>query len=327
MKTFAHYSPETLKEASELLVAHRGAGRVNAGGTDLLGVLKDDIHPEYPEALISLKRIPGLDAIELREGELSIGCMARIADLARVADDGFALIRQAARSVAGPQIRAVGTAGGNLCQEVRCWYYRYPRHIGGPVSCLRKGGKTCPAVKGDNRYHAIMAAKRCFAVCPSDLAVALAALDATVLVSGPGGTRTQPIADLYTNLGTVLDQGDILTEIRVPRPPAEAWQRYRKMTVRKSIDFALVSVAVVLSIEDGACTAARIALGGVAPIPLRAKEAEETLLGRPLDEETVSLAARAAVAAARPLRRNAYKVSVAKALIRETLLASAASAA
>src|SRR5665811_87852 len=119
VKTFAHYSPETLKEASELLVAHRGAGRVNAGGTDLLGVLKDDIHPDYPEALISLKRIPGLDTIDLREGELSIGCMARIADLARVADDGFALIQQAARSVAGPQIRAVGTAGGNLCREVR----------------------------------------------------------------------------------------------------------------------------------------------------------------------------------------------------------------
>lgn len=323
MKTFAHHAPDTVEEACRLLAEYRGTARINAGGTDLLGVLKDDIHPDYPKALVSLKSIPGLDGIQERDGGLAIGAMTKLADVVKLAaNEDLGLLASAARSVATPQIRAMGTVGGNLCQEVRCWYYRYPRHLGGPVSCLRKGGKTCPAVNGDNRYHAILAAKRCFAVCPSDLAVALTALEATVAVAGPGGRRAIPVAELFTNLGIVLDAAEIVTEIRLARPPVGARQTFKKFAVRRPIDFAVASVAAVLTVEDGTCTGARIALGGVAPLPLRAAVAEESLVGRPVDEGTAAAAAEAAVGGARPLSKNAYKVSIMRALVRDALLDS-----
>ena len=126
------------------------------------------------------------------------------------------MLAEAARSVASPQIRNAATIGGNLCQDVRCWYYRYPRHIGGPIQCMRKGNGPCLAVRGDNRYHAIMGGKKCFAVCPSDTATALAALDAQVVITGPKGDRKIAVTDFYNPLGNALQNNEMVREIEIP---------------------------------------------------------------------------------------------------------------
>ncbi len=322
MRPFSHYRPRDLDEACSLLVAFGGGARATAGGSDLLGVLKDDIHDRYPEAVVDLKGIAGLDQIRETGAGLSIGplvtltALTRSAAVARVAP----MLNEAARSVATPQIRNVGTVGGNLCQEVRCWYYRYPRHLGGPVACLRKGGERCPAVRGDNRYHAILGGRGCFAVCPSDLAVAFSALDATATVRGSAGTRTLPVAELYTPLRIELGVGEILTEVRVPFPPAGARQVFKKVTLRKGVDFALVSVAARVAVDDGVCRDARIVLGAVAPGPFRAAAGRRGAPRRSAGDVAARDAAEVALASARPLRSNAYKVEIARTLLRRTLV-------
>ena len=291
-------------------------------GTDLLGVLKDKILPDYPQALINLKTIPGLDGIEEANGWLTIGALARLDDIATapLVLKKYSLLAQAAASVATPVIRKTATIGGNLCQDVRCWYYRYPHSLGKRIECFRKGGRTCPAVAGDNRYHAIMNGKKCFAVCPSDTAVALTVLEAEILTCGPGGARTIPVDALYTVMGNVLGTGEIVTGIRVPVAPADARQTFFKFTLRKPLDFALVSVASVIRLEGGVCAEAKIALGAVAPMPVRATEAEAVLTGRTIDQALARKAAEQAVAVARPLSRNAYKVDIVKTLVRKSLL-------
>jgi xanthine dehydrogenase YagS FAD-binding subunit len=323
VRSFDYWNPGSVAEACELLAGYGSRARIIAGGTDLLAQLKDGIFADHPEAIINLKSIPDLSGIRNESGQIEIGALITLADIA-----GSPLIRteapalaDAARSVAASQIRNMGTLGGNLCQEVRCWYYRYPRHLGGPILCLRKGGARCPAVRGDNRYHAITGGKRCFAVCPSDTATALAALDATVCVAGTESRREIPVVEFYTSQGTALGPGEIVTNIRIPRAPEGAKQGWLKFTVRKPVDFALVSVASTVRVDGGLCTDARIALGAVAPMPVRATAAEELLKGQPLTEATASEVAAAAVADAKPLRMNGYKVELARALVRRALLA------
>jgi xanthine dehydrogenase YagS FAD-binding subunit len=321
VKTFAHHLPETLEEVFGLFAEYGESARLNAGGTDLLGVLKDDIHPAYPRALVSLKAVAGLAAFSLTEEQLTLGAMTRLSDLARLEEPDFALVREAAHSVGSAHIRAMGTVGGNLLQEVRCWYYRYPRHLGGPVGCHRKGSRTCPAVKGDHRYHAIFARGRCVAVCPSDLATVLTPLGGVAVLRRVDGERKVPVGRLYSNLGTALEPGEVMTEIRVPRPPGAARLSYRKHAVRRSLDFALVSVAALAVMDDEEkCTSARVVLGGVAPAPWEASEAGEILRGRRLDAASAALAARAALAKARPLPGSAYRVPMTEAVLREVLL-------
>ncbi|MCZ7664593.1 MAG: FAD binding domain-containing protein [Thermoleophilia bacterium] len=325
MKPFAHHRASSVAGAVSLLAAYEGRARVNGGGTDLLGVLKDEIHDAYPEALIDLKTIPGLDRIRTdAAGGLVVGALTRLADLAAspIVRERFPLLAEAARSVATPQIRNVATLGGNLCQEVRCWYYRYPRHVGGPIGCLRKGNGPCLAVKGDSRYHAISGGKGCFAVCPSDTAVALAALEAVVRIEGPHGAREVLVADLYEPSRLALGPDEVLTQVRIPALPADAGTSFVKFTVREPVDFAVVSVAALVAREGGACTKAQIALGGVAPGPVRAATAERVLVGRTVDNSAAALAAEAALAGAKPLRGNTYKVALAKSLVERTLLAA-----
>lgn len=321
MKTFRHVNARTLDEAWGLLETHGTRARLNAGGTDLLGALKDGVLTDAPDLLVNLKSIPGLDAIREDADGLSIGALTPLSRLqtSPLIRERVPLLADAARSVATPQLRNMGTLGGNLCQEVRCWYYRYPASVGGPIQCLRKGSGPCLALKGDNRYHAVLGGRRCYAVCPSDTAVALAALDGVVRIGRRGAEREVAVRDFYTPLATVLGPGEIVTGVRIPRPPEGAAQTFVKFAARKALDFAVASAATVVGIEGGVCTDVRIALGGVAPGPVRATEAEKGLKGRPLNDVTAAEAAEAALAHAKPLSRNAYKIDVAKTLVRRTL--------
>jgi xanthine dehydrogenase YagS FAD-binding subunit len=322
MRDFAHHDVQSINEAIRLLVAYKGKAILNAGGTDLLSVLKGDILPDYPEALVNIKTIPDLDYIRMDGDGVKIGALTRLCALCSspLLTPAYSVLTEAAFSVAGPQIRNVATLGGNLCQDVRCWYYRYPSGIGGPIPCARKGKGACLAVKGDNRYHAILNGKKCFAVCPSDTAVALEALDARIIVSGPDGDRAVSPADFFTPLRNALGPSELVREIEIPARTAVSQQRFLKFTLRKPIDFAIVSVASVLTIENGVCIGARIVLGAVAPGPLRVPAAEEVLVGRPISAELAQTAAKTALIGARPLGKNAYKIQVAQTLVKRAIL-------
>jgi xanthine dehydrogenase YagS FAD-binding subunit len=323
MKSFKHIDAKTVNEVCRLLEKYRGKAKLIAGGTDLLGILKDRILPDYPEALINLKTVHGLDYIKEDAKGLKIGALVTLADIAKtpVIKESYKVLADAARAVAAPQIRNMATISGNLCQEVRCWYYRYPHQIGGRILCPRKGGGACLAVPGDNRYHAILGGKTCFAVCPSDTAIALTALDSKVRIAGLGKNRVVPVKDFFTTLGNVLEAGEIVTEIYVPKPLEGARQRFLKLTLREPIDFAIVSVASVIVLRDGICKSANIALGAVAPTPVRATKAEQAIKGKPIDTKTAAEAAEAAVAGAKPLSMNAYKIEETRVLVRRALLA------
>jgi xanthine dehydrogenase YagS FAD-binding subunit len=324
VKPFKHYNAASVDIALSMLKDYKGEARLMAGGTDLLAVLKDQILEGYPKALINIKTIPGLDKIQEKGEGLRIGALAKLADIALSpsVQTKYPALSQAAGSVASPEIRTMGTIGGNLCQDVRCWYYRYPHHMGGRFLCHRKGTGPCHAIKGDNRYHAIMGGKACVAVCPSDTAIALTALDARLTILSPEGERKIPIHELFTALGTTLGPSEIVTEIQVPSPPKGIKQRFLKFTLRKPIDFAIVSVASVIAMEKGLCRDAKIVLGAVAPTPLRAEGAEKAVKGKAIDESTAEEAATAAVSDARPLSRNAYKIELTKALVKRAILDS-----
>lgn len=323
MRSFIHIDVRTVREACTALKTYKGKAILNAGGTDLLSRLKGEFMPDYPKAVINVKTIPNLDYVREDGEKLRIGALAKLSDLARsdLLNMKYKTLAESARSVATPQIRNVATIGGNLCQEVRCWYYRYPASIGGAVGCLRKGNGPCLAVKGDNRYHAIIGGRKCFAVCPSDTATALAALDAQVTIAGPKGERKVLVADFYHPLHNVLAQDEMVTEIEIPKNNEKARQMFIKFTLRNPVDFAVVSVASVITLEGGICRDARIVLGAVAPGPVRVRKAEEYLMGRPLDRESAVHAAELAVFGARPLSTNAYKVEIAKALVERAIMA------
>ncbi|MBA4417758.1 MAG: pyridine nucleotide-disulfide oxidoreductase [Syntrophus sp. (in: bacteria)] len=174
MKPFIHHNVRSINEATRLLAAYEGKAKVNAGGTDLLGAMRDQCLPDYPEAVINIKTLKGMDYIKKGKKGIKIGALTNLADIARSADvrEGYTLLAEAAYSVASPHIRNMATIGGNLAQDVRCWYYRYPRQIGGPIVCLRKGGNICSAAMGDNRYHSLFGAAPlieypCASHCPA----------------------------------------------------------------------------------------------------------------------------------------------------------------
>ena len=324
MRPFMHLNARSVKEACGLMAEYDGRAVLNAGGTDLLGTLKGENLFEYPEALINIKTIAGLGRIVESKGSLRIGALTKLSTLVNstLLKERYPVLVEAARTVATPQIRNAGTLGGNLCQDVRCWYYRYPRHIGGPILCARKGKGPCLAVKGDNRYHAVMGAKKCFAVCPSDTAVALAALEGQITVAGPEGQRKIAVTEFYTPLGNSLKRDEMVTGVEVPSLADESKQAFLKFTLRKPVDFAIVSVAAVITVKAGVCTDARIALGAVAAGPVRATKAEKILVGKPVDEKAAVDAAEEALAGAKPLSMNAYKIEIAKTLVKRAILQS-----
>jgi xanthine dehydrogenase YagS FAD-binding subunit len=323
VKAFKHVNATSVDEAISLMRSYKGKADLIAGGTDLLGALKDEILPDYPEAVINIKTIPGLDKIEEKKQGLKIGALTKLADVALhpLVKKQYSILSKAAESVATPEIRNMATLGGNLCQDTRCWYYRYPHQMGGRIICYRKEKGPCQAVKGDNRYHAIMGAKACFAVCPSDTAIALSALGAEVVIKGPQKVRRVFVDEFFTPLGNSLKPDELLTHIEIPKPAAGVRQEFLKFTLRKPVDFAIASVASVVTMQDEICQDARIVLGAVAPTPVRAFDSEKLLRGRLAGEKVIAEAARAAVAHAKPMRLNAYKVEITRTLVKRSLLA------
>jgi xanthine dehydrogenase YagS FAD-binding subunit len=324
MRSFKHINARTVDEACALLKEYKGKAMLNAGGTDLLSILKGEYLSNYPEAVINVKTIAGLDEIREDSKGLRIGALTTLSDIAEssVVKGKYRVLAEAAYAVATPQIRNMATLAGNLCQEVRCWYYRYPHAIGGRLLCLRKGGGPCLAVSGDNRYHAILRAKGCFAVCPSDTAVALTALNAVMKIAGAMKNRIVPVKDFFTALGNVLQPGEMVTEIQIPKTLDKAKHTFLRLTLRRPVDFAIVSVASVISLEGGVCKDASIALGAVAPMPIKVLKAERIIKGKPLDAGRAEEAAEAAVVGAKPLSMNAYKIEETKVLVRRAILQS-----
>ena len=326
MRPFAHINARTVTEAVAILDTFGGRARLNAGGSDLFGILKDEFLPAYPEAVVNIKTIKGLDYIKEVNGQLRIGALTKLAAISasRLLKERHGALAEAAHAVASPQIRNVATIGGNLCQDVRCSYYRYPRHIGGPINCARKGTGPCLAVKGDNRNHAILGGRKCFAVCPSDTAVALSLYDAYLVIVGPQGERTIAVTDFYTPTENLLQPNEMVREIVLPAITGTPAQTFTKYSLRSSIDFAIVSVASLITVTDGICTDARIVLGAVAPGPYRADEAEEYLKGRVIDTASATRTGELAVSGARPLNKNAYKIDIVRTLVTRALLGQSA---
>ena len=324
MKEFKHLKAATVAEASSMLAQYKGKAALISGGTDIVTVIKSDIFPDFPQAVIDVKGIAGLDSIKEENNVLKLGAMARLADVANsdVVKGGYPSLAKAYLTTAHPQIRNMARVGGNICQAVRCWYYRYPHTMGGRFPCFRKGGTLCYAVAGDHRYHSILEGQVCFAVCASDAATALSALNATVVTN----KRSIKFDDFYVVLGTILAQDEIVTEVQVPKPKASTKQTYTKLSTRKAIDWALVSIATAITVEGGTVTDARITLGGVAPMPYRAKGAEDAIKGKAISDAVAAAAGDAAVATAIPMisgdgPTNKYKVQMAKTLVKRAILA------
>jgi xanthine dehydrogenase YagS FAD-binding subunit len=319
LTNFSYIRPKTLKEAVKQL-ASEGA-RLSAGNTDLLGCLRDNVFDA--KKMVSISGLKDLQGIrKTSDGGLRIGALVTITELAesRVVKENYPALAQAALSVASPQLRNQGTIGGNLCQKPRCWYYR------GEFHCLRKGGQKCFAVAGENQYHCILGGGPCYIVHPSDTATALVAYEATLHIAGPKGSRTVAIEKFHVlpsvdvHRETVLEPGEIVTEVILP-PSQSTRSSYRKVRARASWDFALAGMALALRFNGDVVTRARAVLTGAAPIPWRSMEVENTIIGNRLDADIVSKAATAAMAAARPLAQNDYKVPLFRGIIEEELMA------
>lgn len=287
------------------------------GGTDLFPLIRESL--VRPTTLVDLRRIPGSAEIRAADdGSLYVGASARMTDIAGhhgVRDD-FPALAAACAAVGSHPLRNMGTLGGNLCQRPRCWYFRQ----GFP--CHKNGGDSCPAATGENQYQAIFGGGPCHAVHPSDPAVALVALDATVHLSGPQGDRAVSASDFFVlpsrrmDLETVVADGEVVTAVSIPAHSSGGKQRYDKILQRGAWDFALVSLAAIKR-RDGDV---RLVLGGVAPIPWRVPDSiEEDVASGGLSEDDIETLAQRALYDAVPLARNGYKVELAATLLRRAI--------
>jgi len=319
MSNFAYVRPKTIQEAIKHLSSD--GARIHAGGTDLLGCLRDDIF--RAKKIVSISQFKGLQGIRItKEGGLQIGGLTSIAEVAnnKVIQELYPALAKGASEVGSPQLRHQGTIGGNICQKPRCWYYR------GEFHCLRKGGDRCYAYEGENHFHCVFGSGGiCYIVHPSDTAPALLAYEAIAQIVGPKGTRRVPIGKFYVlpsqdvQKETVLKANEIVTEILLPPPVQGLRSSYRKVRTRRSWDFSLAGVALALQFKGDRVEKARVVLNGAAPIPWRSKEVEEAITGKQLDADTVSQAAEASIKNAEPLKHNAYKVPLFRGVIEEEL--------
>jgi xanthine dehydrogenase YagS FAD-binding subunit len=323
MKTFANVNARDAKHAVTLAQQARRDGKVAAfsgGGTDLLGQVKERV--ASPDVLVNLRSIKGLDEISSSRGMVNVGGLITLDALSRdprIRRD-YAVLAEAAESVATPQIRNFGTLAGNVCQRPWCWYFR------NGFPCYKAGGNQCFSVTGENQFHAILGGGPSFIVHPSDTAVALMALDANFRVWGPSGERVIPASNFFVlpqrtpARENILADDEMLTGVELPAARPGTRSMYHKVMDREDWTHAVVSTAIVLEMDKATCRSARIVLGGVAPIPWRVPAAEQLLVGQRVTPELAAHVAESALAGANPLRNNAYKVPLTKTIVRRTVL-------
>ena len=316
-KRFEHVDAKTIDEAASILRAGKAA--VISGGTDLLGTMRFEVLPNYPDVVVNLKSIPGLDYIREDAGVLKIGALTRLEDIAKnpLIQTRYTALAEGAHRTATPHIREMGTLGGNICQLNRCWYFRIPDNR---FHCIRKGGKMCYAMVGDNRYHSIFGAvNMCLAVNPSDTAPALVALNARIKTN-KRLIEAEKFWEMTVPGSTVLAADEIVTEIQIPSPAAGVKSAFMKFAIRKSIDFPIVNCAAMIGGGN-----ARICLNAVHNKPYRALPAEEAIKGKSINEANADAAGAAAVASAKALPgdRNKWKIPIAKAMVKRAILACA----
>jgi xanthine dehydrogenase YagS FAD-binding subunit len=317
MKNFEYIYPKTIDSIPAILQKIGKKGMIYAGGTDALARMKEGIH--QPEQIVNIKFLEDLNYIKSSGEGLQIGATTPLVELVESRDvQKNTGLHEAVKSIGTIQLRNMGTVGGNLCQRPRCWYYR-SRHF----DCLRKGGDVCYAVSGENKYHAIIGGDPCYIVHPSDLAPMLLALDAKVVIRSVKGTRTIDIGDFYVlpeadpNNETILKPDELLTEVQIPNSSVKS--HYVKFRERNSFDFAIVSVAVAAEVSGQKLKNVRMALGGIAPAPWRAQKAEQILEGQTVTDQLLETAGKSELANADPLEQNAYKVVLAKNLIKRAV--------
>jgi xanthine dehydrogenase YagS FAD-binding subunit len=316
MRRFEYASPSAGDEALALLGPE---SRPFAGGTDLLPLMKADV--ESPAMLVDVKRALEGGIREMSDG-IRFGTLTTLAEIERseLVRDRLPALAEACALAATPQLRNMATLGGNLLQRPRCWYYRSPL-----VHCWLKGGDECQARDGENQQHAIFDLSPCVAVHPSDPPVALRLYGARVTLRGPSGERTLALDELLCppteerRTESTIGEDELVAWVDVPAPPAGTRSVYLKAMDRKVWAFALVSVAVSLRLEDDAILDARITLGGVANVPLRAEAAERALAGVSPGEDAFARAAEAALEGAQPLARSAYKLPLLHGLLTQAL--------
>lgn len=326
MKAF-DYTRATTAEEAVAAINSLSAAKFLGGGTNLLDLMKEGV--ERPDSLIDVTRLSLAEISELPGGGVRIGAMARNSDTANhpLIRQRYPVLSQAFLAGASPQLRNMATVGGNLMQRTRCYYF-----INTALPCnKREPGSGCAAIEGYNRIHAILGASEdCIATHPSDMCVALAALDATVRARGSNGEREIALVDFHTLPGdtpqieTELQPGELVTAVDLPSLDWVNKSYYLKVRDRNSYAFALVSVAAALDVRDGVVRQARLAMGGVAHKPWRAFETEEMLVGKPANEETFRQAAATALAGAKTYEHNAFKVELGKRAIVRALSTVAA---
>lgn len=332
MHTFEFIRPPdpaaAIATAAQSKTAQQGADvRFMGGGTTLIDLMK--LNVETPARVLDINRLP-FDKIEVTpDGGLKIGATVRNSELAyheKVQRD-YSVLSQALLQGASAQIRNMATVGGNLLQRTRCVYFRDTA-----MACnKREPGTGCPAITGHNRTHAILGTSdKCIATNPSDMCIALAALEATIHIQGPKGTRAVAFGDFHVLPGntpereTVLEPGDLITAVTLPPPSSGSKHLYLKLRDRASYEFALASAAVVLTVNGGNIRRARIALGGVGTKPWRSPEAEAALTGKPVNDSTFHQAAEAALRNAKPQSENRFKIELAKRCLTHALRTAAA---
>lgn len=324
MQTFNYVKTASIDKA----LSGASEGKFIAGGTTLVDLMKLSV--EQPSGLVDINLLP-LDKIEkLPSGGLRIGAMVRNSDLAWNAEvkESYAVLSQALLSGASPQLRNMATTGGNLMQRTRCMYFREPgAGTPGGYGCnKRTPGTGCAAMNGYNRVHAILGTSdHCIATHPSDMCVAMAALEAVIHVEGAKGKRTIPFGEFHKLPGdtpqieTALEAGELITYVDLPKPVEGSRSVYLKLRDRASYEFALASAAVVAKVEGGRVRYVRVALGGVGTRPWRSHEAEAVLIGKEAHAANFQKAAEAALSGAKTRTDNAFKVELAKRCIVRTL--------
>ena len=323
MKAFSNVNARDMKDAASQLQAASKKGQsavIVGGGSDALGMVKERLIT--PDVLVSLKSIRGLDRVTEKGGEVVIGGLITLDALSRdpLIRKNYNVLAEAAGHVGTPQIRNAGTLAGNVCQRPWCWYYR------NGFPCFKNGGNTCFSITGENEFHAIFGGGPSFIVHPSDTAVALVALDAKFRIVGASGERTISAADFFKLPAenpareNVLGSDEVLAEIHLPAAKAGTRSTYHKEMDREAWTHAVVSVAVVMEMDGQVCRAARVVLGGVAPIPWRVPKVEAMLAGKRITPELAAQAGAAAVEGARPLAKNQYKVPLTQAVVKQTIV-------